>query len=424
MKTITANIIIGTALAVLTSVIVVASAHLATGSRGEAEAFQPDNRDARYQSNPPGTCETDPDNCLGGTNSRHDASAWDIRQMNRGLDLGLRQARDVMARVPQGSAVDNAPMARITGDAQKLPWALDGVTAYERPTLNMLSLLDDVDPTVARSITSQPFMQSHEAHDWYALYSITSIAIDNPLYAQWIVDYYTDRRGGITDETAHVVSVLELPYYQGQHDTISALLTSGRVELRQITRRGGYPGVISVVRPRYRTTGPATQATVDAISHTEELMQDTLVWNYVPVLVAEAEDALGYNNGVAVWIAAWLEDDGYARDLQRTIAHEIGHFWWNSDDHDNWLSEGAAEYIGAYSVWRITDDKDVTTDQPPCPYYRSIEHMRADLPEYHVTGGARCNYALGQRLFVHLDRSMDAADFESRFRQLYRSTTQ
>ena len=390
---------------------------------GKAEAFQPDDHDARYQSNPPGTCDIDPDNCFGLPASRQDGAYASERWVKSNVDLRLKQAQAYMAQNPQASTLDNAPMARITGDAQKLPWIQDGVTTYERVTLDLLSILDDVDPEVARSITSQPFLQSHEAHDWYALYSITSIAIDNPLYAQWIVDYYTDRRGGITDASAHVVSVLDLPYDQGQHDTISALLTSGTVELRQITRRGGYAGVVSVVRPRYRTTGPATQATVDAISHTEDLMQDTLISNYVPVLVAEAEDAQGYNNGVAVWIDAWLEDDGYTRELQRTIAHEIGHFWWNSDDHENWLSEGAAEYIGAYSLWRATEDGDVTTDQPPCPYYRSIEHMRADLPEYHVTGGARCNYALGQRLFVHLDRSMDTADFENRFRKLHQTTT-
>ncbi len=409
-----------TALASLATVVAVVSVFLLT-SIGGAEAYQPDRDGAQYGNNPPGTCETDPDNCFGGTNSRHDASAWDVRQMSRSLDLRLRQARDITARVPQGSAMDNAPMARITDDAQKLPWALDGVTTYERLTLGMLSLLDDIDPDVARSITAQPFMQSHETHDWYALYSITGIAMDNPFYAQWIVDYYTNQRGGITDAAAHVVSVLELPYVQGQHDTVGALMTSGEVEIRQITRRGGLPGAIAVVRPRYRTTGPATPAAVDAIGHVEELMQDTLTWGYVPVLVAEAEGAQGYNNGVAVWIDAWLEEDGNIRELQRTIAHEIGHFWWY--EQEDWLAEGAAEYVGSYSLWRNTDDADVTTSQEPCPYYRTIEHMKADLPEYGATGGTRCNYSLGQRLFVHLDRSMDAADFENRFRQLYRSTT-
>ena len=109
---------------------------------------------------------------------------------------------------------------------------------------------------------------------------------------------------------------------------------------------------------------------------------------------------------------------------QRTIAHEIGHYWWGTGvgaHHEDWIGEGAAEYIGAYSERSQFNLNDVYTDYWPCPYYRTIEHLRADNPQYGVepSYGSQCNYSLGERLFINLDRSMTRPQFNAAFRNLH-----
>ena len=106
--------------------------------------------------------------------------------------------------------------------------------------------------------------------------------------------------------------------------------------------------------------------------------------------------------------------------MRKVTAHEIAHYWWIGNSA--WLNEGAANYAAAYSQWRTTNANDVYTSTYPCPFYRTIEHLIADTPDYRYSEGKLCNYSLGERLFIHLDRATTAADFEQRFRNLYRMT--
>ena len=241
-------------------------------------------------------------------------------------------------------------------------------------------------------------------------------------YANAIVNWYDDGRGGIGENDAHVVSTLSLPHSQGQHDTIYSLISSGAVELASYPKMGGGAGTVAVVRPRFKETGPATMAITEAIKHAQTLMNDSIGLSYIPALVADAEDAGGYNDGFGIWIDESYEQAGLSGRLQQVAGHEIGHFWWNREHHDDWLSEAAAQYMGSYSVWSRYDHDDLYTWQSPCPYYRTIEHMRADAPQYGNTNGWLCLYSLGERLFVNLDRNMDEAVFEAAFRKLYQDT--
>ena len=82
--------------------------------------------------------------------------------------------------------------------------------------------------------------------------------------------------------------------------------------------------------------------------------------------------------------------------------------------------KGAAEYIGAYSEkTRFGDNFLYTSYYWPCPYYRTIEHLRADNPHYSVSQGSLCNYSLGESLFINLDRSMGHTAFTAGFRNLH-----
>ena len=65
-------------------------------------------------------------------------------------------------------------------------------------------------------------------------------------------------------------------------------------------------------------------------------------------------------------------------------------------------------------------DSSLYTNSWPCPYYRTIEHLRADNPQYSESSGSLCNYTLGDRLFINLDRGMGHPAFTAGFRNLHR----
>ena len=75
--------------------------------------------------------------------------------------------------------------------------------------------------------------------------------------------------------------------------------------------------------------------------------------------------------------------------------------------------------MGAYSVRSQFEDSGLSTIYDPCPYYRTIEHLHADNPDYELSYGSLCNYPLGEGLFSNLDRSMSDTTFAAAFRSLH-----
>ena len=162
-----------------------------------------------------------------------------------------------------------------------------------------------------------------------------------------------------------------------------------------------------------------------ATRHAETLMAQALPTDFVGVLVSSSliPEALGANNGIHLWMDDCFDGTNCSdRFRQRVVAHEIGHYWWGQGvgiHHEDWISEGAAEYIGAYSMKTQFSDSRLSTDNWPCPYYRTIEHLRADNPDYRFSQGSLCNYSLGERLFINLDRNMGHTAFATGFRNLH-----
>ena len=154
-------------------------------------------------------------------------------------------------------------------------------------------------------------------------------------------------------------------------------------------------------------------------------MAQALPADFVGVLVSNnlIPGALGANNSIHLWMDDCFDGTNCSdRFRQRVTAHEIGHYWWGQgvgSHHENWISEGAAEYIGAYSIKTQFGDNSLYTNYWPCPYYRTIEHLRADNPQYSVSQGSLCNYSLGERLFINLDRSIGHTAFAVGFRNLH-----
>ena len=100
------------------------------------------------------------------------------------------------------------------------------------------------------------------------------------------------------------------------------------------------------------------------------------------------------------------------------IAHEVAHYYWSGNS--NWVDEGASDFMASTSENARTGGPiEVTND--PCGYVRTI----VELENLGVTSEAgadsafTCNYALGERLFIDLYRSLDEDSFREGLRDLY-----
>ena len=329
-----------------------------------------------------------------------------------------RQATDSEPNGPGG----NVSYA-ITSDITGLPWIRDGVTGSEAITGGWLGLLQDYNPSLVTSLVRMPFLQDHTPGDLQAIQTLTLISVDDPQDAMTLATLpgFADG-GGIDNTEAKIVAVTSMPYFEGNYTLIELLADYGTIEESRAQGRYGNTVTFAIVRLiTTRQNSKLMQSATSATRHAETLMAQALPVDFVGILVADSSSFTAATNGIHIQLDSGFDGDYYSdRTRQRFVAHEIGHYWWSTNnDHEAWISEGAAEYIAAYSVKTQFGNSSLFTDNYPCPYYRTIEHLRADNPHYGVSQGSLCNYSLGERLFINLDRNLGHAAFATGFRNLH-----
>lgn len=347
----------------------------------------------------------------------------------------------------------------ITSDITGLPWVRDGQTQAERVTVAWLSALQEHNPSLVTSLVHMPFLQDHTPGDLQAIQTLTLISAGNPRrdpnprYATALATHPGFADGGGVDNTeARIIAVASMPYFLGADALVDWLANQGTVEELSVRGRHGNSLMFAIVRPiplssdtsgggsSPRPNQPQKEPFVPTSSnqssalmqsfdsttrHAETLMAQALPTDFVGVLVSNSliPGAIGANNGIHLWMDDCFDGTNCSsRFRQRVVAHEIGHYWWGTGAnylHEDWISEGASEYIGAYSEKTQFGDSFLYTSNYPCPYYRTIEHLRADDPQYSVSQGSLCNYSLGERLFINLDRNMGHTAFTAGFRNLH-----
>lgn len=104
-------------------------------------------------------------------------------------------------------------------------------------------------------------------------------------------------------------------------------------------------------------------------------------------------------------------------DLGSIIAHEVAHYYWN--DERTWLHEGAADFLALYSEHRRTRAP-IRVSNRPCYQVSTIRQLESRRYGQD-NAGFRCNYSLGEGLFVDLYNTMSATGFQQSFRELYAS---
>ena len=139
--------------------------------------------------------------------------------------------------------------------------------------------------------------------------------------------------------------------------------------------------------------------------------------DFVPTITGSGGDPAGIHRGTHMEILQEYESgQSWLRaGLGSIIAHEVAHYYWR--DERTWLHEGSADFLALYSENRRTGAP-IQPENQRCYQVSNIRQLEAKRYE-QGDAGYRCNYSLGERLFVDLYNAMSATAFRQSFRELY-----
>ena len=302
-----------------------------------------------------------------------------------------------------------------------LDWVQEGIGKQEARALEELSYLSRKNEGQAARIVDMPFLETLEPPDISTIESLVDMAWFRQADYQRVLSHPT-LIGGITDDWAKIVATL-YGVSDTNPDLIDTLLDPDRVTLEERVIELPLTGEthLAIIR-----TGPGAERSMDllehAVRHSEEFMAVSFPTGYVGWLFGDAVTPSFAGNNFGTHIATLSKYDADDTDESEYtashIAHEVAHYYWSGNA--NWVDEGASVFMASTSENARTGGSiEVTND--PCGYVRTI----AELENLGVTSedGAdsafTCNYALGERLFVDLYRSLDEDSFREGLRDLY-----
>ena len=264
-----------------------------------------------------------------------------------------------------------------------------------------------------------PFIETIEPPDISAMASLRQLAAFKPETFVRVMSHAA-LPDGISNDTAPIVATLN-----GVAGTnpglIDVLLDSSKVllERRAITLPLSGDVILFIIR-----TSPGAGRSMDLLEHSvrgaEEYMGAPLPTNYVGLLYENAvpESFAGANFGTHIAILPKFDiDDGTAEGEfdGSGISHEVAHYYWSGNA--DWVDEGAANFMASI-VERDRTGRPINATSSPCPHARNIVELESlKITQDSIEFG--CNYSLGERLFLDLNRTLGDTQFRQGFRELY-----
>ena len=300
-----------------------------------------------------------------------------------------------------------------------LSWVQDSVNGAEAALIEDFGSIAGNDAGAALQIVGMPFIETIEPPDISAMASLRQLAAFKPETFVRVMSHAA-LPDGISNDTAPIVATLN-----GVAGTnpglIDVLLDSSKVLLdrRSITLPLSGDVILFIIR-----TSPGTERSMDLLEHSvrsaEEYMGAPLPTNYVGLLYENAvpESFAGANFGTHIAILPKFDVDDGTTDAEfagSNIAHEVAHYYWSGNA--NWVDEGAAEFMASI-IERDRTGRHIDAANSPCAHARNIAQLeRLDIAEDGIEFG--CNYSLGERLFLDLNRTLGDTQFQQGFRELY-----
>ena len=300
-------------------------------------------------------------------------------------------------------------------------WVRSGSFPELDVALHYLERIFALDPAVAEEIAAMQFLDRLEPSDLVALKSLSRLADDD--YEVFLrVMAHRNIRDGIFDQEAEIVALL-WGVNRTNPDLLATLLGSPRNTVERRTIKLPRAGRVNLTIIR---TGPGAARSMDLLEHSVRTIEDFLgapfPQKYVALLFEDAvsSSAVGTNFGTHMAILPKYDvDDGSheADSSGRVIAHEVAHYYWSGAG--NWLDEGASEFTAAISE-QVRVGLPPEPDNYPCSPVSNIKEL--EQQGYgRGAAGFKCDYSLGERLFLDLYQGLGEYFFRPGLARLYRA---
>jgi len=121
------------------------------------------------------------------------------------------------------------------------------------------------------------------------------------------------------------------------------------------------------------------------------------------------------------------------KDLNRTLTHELAHYYWGFDEAPLWFREGGTDFLTSYVRNQLYDEpflKRVIYDLAEGLRYcnlmgmsnlqKLIDHLTSEGYSAHQgTPYFPCNYSRGEHLFFKLYETLESNPFRAAWKELY-----
>ena len=303
-----------------------------------------------------------------------------------------------------------------------MPWVQDAISDVERDALDHLHSIDYYDPEALAAIIPMPFLQVLDLTDVLALRSIRSLESDGALAA--LVEHHVFQDGISEDETTLVAAVGTMSKSPGD---VSLMLDPGYASIESFSIATPLSPIVlvSIVGVADAADFYAADAIANAAPFVESAMLLPLPVEHLILVLhdsAVSSGAGGANHGFAFsYLPEYGQPPGTSegRSFLRGIIHGIAHYYWIG--HEGWINEGLANTIThMHGISNGLSPGQLRAGRRDCEAHDLEMLSEWDPP----TSDSRykCNYYLGERLFLELREGMEDAEFSERLRELYQLT--
>ena len=314
----------------------------------------------------------------------------------------------------------------------EMPWIADGANPGEEKILEHLILIlsrglqtNVFDPTGkslrqedALLMLDMPFLQSIEPGDLPAIRALSSIVQDDSAQFSAILRH-PNFQGTITDEWTPIIATL-WGAYRNDPSLIPVLLTPGMISLESRKIELPHTGTVElhIVRVEGERNPRVMDMLEEAIANVEFFMALPLPVQMVSVLFADSvgDSYAGNNLGTSITVRPQYEREDEI--LPEILAHEAAHYYWSGNQ--DWIDEGMSNLIRAYHQWQTTSIP-MTAYMYPCPHLSNIQQLEKINPGRNEDV-FRCNYSLGERIFLNLWQELGNLPFREGSQRLYEQT--
>ena len=308
---------------------------------------------------------------------------------------------------------------------ESIGWVRDGLDETEEDIVAyLLYLCYDNHRGHVSDLIEMPFLESPDAGDAKAMEALWTISFRAPQKFRAIMAHPTVTRG-IDENWKTVITALESA---ANHDLslIGAMLDTKRVSVERRTIRLPLAGRVELAIVR---TKPAVPRSMDLLEHAVRSAETFMATEFpdrdVILLFEDAVtgDYAGVHVGSHIAVKAQYDVDDESYEAQFTpfaIGHEVAHYYWTRNE--NWIDEGISDLMASTAEHERTGAPIEVTNHP-CVQFDTIAELEERNPR-QADASFRCNYSLGERLFVEISNELGSHNMSRAIRRLYKMSVE